>query len=233
MHKSGKQWGSIWAIALLLVGALAPQTGSAATHDSSAVKRILVLGDSLSAGYLLRPSEAWPWLLADKLRAAGLDYEVTNASQSGGTTTGGLTRLPAHLKQPVDIFIVELGINDAFRGVPVDQIEHNLQEIIDMVRAKNPRVQVIIAGMELPDYNADSYIRDFGQMFNDLAANNHATLLPYLLQGVGGNPGLNLSDHIHPNAAGHKILAQNVWGVVERVAREVSDQGRTAAAKAR
>jgi acyl-CoA thioesterase-1 len=232
MHNSGKQWRSMWAMAVLLAAALGAETASAATHDSSSVKRILVLGDSLSAGYLLRPSEAWPWLLADKLRAAGLDYEVTNASQSGGTTAGGLARLPPHLKKPVDIFIVELGINDAFRGVPIDEIERNLQEIIDLVREKNPRVQVMIAGMQLPDSSADQYIRAFGEMFTELATKNRATLVPYLLQGVGGNPVLNLSDHIHPNAAGHKILAQNVWNVLEPVAREVSDQGRTAAVKA-
>jgi acyl-CoA thioesterase-1 len=163
-------------------------------------------------------------LLVNKLRAADLDFQVTNASQSGGTTAGGLARLPAHLKQPVDIFILELGINDAFRGVPVDQIERNLQEMIDMVRAKNPGVQVIIAGMQLPDYGNDRYICDFGQMFSDLATKNGATLVPYLLQGVGGNPALNLADRLHPNAAGHKILAQNVWSALEPVAREVSGQ---------
>jgi len=229
MHKSGKQWGSAAAICIALAGWLWAQSVSGAAHDSPRVKRILVLGDSLSAGFLLQPSEAWPMLLTNKLRAAGLQFEIINASQSGGTTTGGLARLPAHLKRPIDIFILELGINDAFRGVSVPEIEQNLQEMIDRVRAASPGVHVIIAGMQLPDYSADRYLRAFGQMYSDLADKNRAALVPYLLQGVGGNPALNLGDHIHPNAAGHKILAQTVWSVLEPIAREVSQQ-KTAAA---
>jgi acyl-CoA thioesterase I len=194
------------------------------------MKRLLVLGDSLSAGLMLKPSEAWPMLIVDKLRDAGLDFVVTNASRSGDTTSGGLARLSAQLKHPIDIFIVELGINDAWRGIPIEQIQRNLQEIIDRVRAKNPGVQIIIAGMQLPDHDADGYIRDFDQMFTDLAAKNHAALVPYLLQGVAGDPQLNLFDRIHPNAAGHKILARNVWTVLEPVARQVAAQ-RTAAVK--
>jgi acyl-CoA thioesterase-1 len=119
------------------------------------MKTILVLGDSLSEGFQLKSSEAYPLLLADKLRAAGLDFQVTNASASGGTTEGGRQRLPSHLKRKIDIFILELGINDAFRGVPVDQIQSNLQEIIDNVKTRNPSVRVVIAGMQLPNYGAD------------------------------------------------------------------------------
>ncbi len=208
-------------------GLLAAQSVAAPAHDSPRVNRILVLGDSLSAGYLLRSSEAWPILLVEKLREAGLAFEVVNASQSGGTTAGGLTRLPAQLKKRIDIFVVELGINDAFRGVPVSEIQANLQKIIDQVREKNPLVQIIIAGMQLPDYGDDGYLRDFGQMYAELAAKNRGALVPYLLEGVGGNPALNLGDRIHPNAAGHKILAQNVWAILEPIAREVS-QKRTA-----
>src|SRR5205085_10832670 len=114
--------------------------------------------------------------------------EVTNASQSGCTTTGGLARLSAHLKRRIDIFVLELGIDDAFRGVRSEQISNNLQEIMNRVRAASPGVQIIIAGLQLPDYGADDYIRAFGQMYTDLAAKNHAALVPYLLQGVGGNP---------------------------------------------
>ena len=186
------------------------------------MKRILVLGDSLSEGFLLKDNEAYPALLVDKLRAAGLDFEVTNASASGGTTEGGLRRLPPHLKHPVDIFILELGVNDAFLGVPVEQIRQNLQEIIDRVKQRNSNAGIIIAGMQLPNYSADDYIRAFGQMYVDLAAKNHAALVPYLLEGVGGNPVLNLPDGIHPNAAGQKILAENVWRVLEPIAREVA-----------
>jgi len=187
------------------------------------MKRILVLGDSLSAGFGLRSSQAWPALVTEKLRAAGLtNFEITNASQSGGTTAGGLQRLPAHLKGKVDIFILELGINDAFRGVPIATIRNNLQSIIGQVRKRNPDVRVIIAGMELPNYTADDYIFAFGQIYADLAAETHATLIPYLLEGVGGDAALNQPDHVHPNGAGQKILADNVWRVLEPVAREVA-----------
>jgi acyl-CoA thioesterase-1 len=186
------------------------------------MKKIFVLGDSLSEGFQLKPSEAYPLLLADKLRGAGLNFQVTNASAAGGTTEGGLERLPAHLKRKIDIFILELGINDAFRGVPVDQIRANLQAIIDQVKARNPSVRVVIAGMQLPNYGADDYVSAFGKMFGELATQNGAALIPYLLEGVAGNPSLNLPDGIHPNAAGQKILAENVWRVLEPVARETA-----------
>ena len=185
-------------------------------------KTILVFGDSLSDGFMLKRSEAYPALLSKKLHAAGLDFQVTNASAAGGTTQGGLERLPPHLKHRIDIFILELGINDAFRGLSVDQIQHNLQQIIDKVKARNPNVRVVIAGMQLPNYAGDDYVSAFGKMFGDLAAKNAAALVPYLLEGVAGDPSLNLPDGIHPNAAGQKILAENVWRVLEPIAREVA-----------
>ncbi|HZS17732.1 MAG TPA: arylesterase [Candidatus Udaeobacter sp.] len=195
---------------------------SGSSNGASSTKAILVLGDSLSQGFGLQPSHAYPMLLSRKLRTAGFNFQVTNASAAGGTTEGGLARLPAHLKRRVDIFIVELGINDAFRGVPVDQIQSNLQKIIDKVKGRNPRVRVVIAGMQLPNYTADDYVSAFGKMFADLAAKNDAVLVPYLLQNVAGDPSLNLSDGIHPNADGQKILAETVWRVLEPVAREVA-----------
>jgi len=185
-------------------------------------KTILVFGDSLSDGFMLKRSEAYPALLAKKLRAAGLNFQVINASASGGTTDGGLERLPTHLKHRTDILILELGINDAFRGLPVDQIEDNLQQIIDKVKARNPNVRVVITGLQLPGYTADDYVSVFGKIFGDLAAKNRAALVPYLLEGVAGNPSFNLRDGIHPNAAGQKILAENVWRVLEPVARDVA-----------
>ena len=206
----------------IILSVLCAQAAWTATPTSSRMKTILVLGDSLSEGFQLKSSEAYPLLLADKLRAAGLNFQVTNASASGGTTEGGLQRLPSHLKRKIDIFILELGINDAFRGVPVDRIQSNLQEIIDDVKTRNPSVRVVIAGMQLPNYGADDYVSAFGEMFNRLATKNGAALVPYLLDGVAGNPSLNLPDGIHPNAAGQKILAENVWRVLEPVARETA-----------
>jgi len=192
------------------------------TVHAGPTKTILILGDSLSQGFGLTPSEAYPMLLAKKLRVAGLNFQVTNASAAGGTTEGGLARLPGHLKRKVNIFILELGINDAFRGVPVNQIQNNLQQIIDKVTARNPRVRVVIAGMQLPNYAADDYVSAFGKMFADLAAKNGAALVPYLLQSVAGDPSMNLSDGIHPNAAGQKILAETVWHVLKPIARQIA-----------
>jgi acyl-CoA thioesterase-1 len=204
-----------------LISILCAPAAAGAAPASSQMKTILILGDSLSAGLGLKSSEAYPALLAKKLRAAGLNFQVTNASQTGGTTEGGLERLPAHLKRKIDIFILELGINDAFRGVPVDQIQNNLQQMIDKVKARNPDVRVLIAGMQLPNYAADDYVFAFGKMFAELAAKNGGCLVRYLLDGVGGDPSVNLPDGIHPNAAGQKILAENVWRVLEPVARQV------------
>jgi len=217
---------AFFAVIFLVVAA---QSTTTATRDSSAMKRILVLGDSLSAGFGLKSSQAWPALLTEKLRAAGLtNFEITNASQTGGTTTGGVERLPAHLKRRIDIFILELGINDAFRGVPIATIRNNLQAIIDQVKRRNPGARVIICGMQLPNYNDDDYVFAFGQIYADLAARNNATLIPYLLEGIGGDPNLNQSDHIHPNAAGQRILAENVRRVLEPIAREVATAGAAA-----
>jgi len=205
--------------ALSILGAHA---ASSATPTSSGMKTILVLGDSLSDGFQLKRSEAYPALIANKLRDAGLNLQVTNASATGGTTEGGLERLPAHLKRKIDIFVLELGINDAFRGVPVEQIQNNLQQILDRVKARNPGVRVVIAGMQLPNYGADDYVSAFAKMFGELATKNGAALVPYLLDGVAGDPSLNLPDGIHPNASGQKILAENVWRVLEPIARETA-----------
>jgi acyl-CoA thioesterase-1 len=222
MHRRGKQWRSAAAIFGSLLSILLAQSGVAAEHDRASMKRILVLGDSLSDGFGLKRSEAYPALLVEKLRAAGVNFEVINASASGGTTSGGLRRLPPHLKHKIDIFILELGINDAFLGVPIDQIRNNLQEMIDKVKARNPDARVVIVGMQLPNYSTDDYMHAFGQIYVDLAAKNRAPLVPCLLEGVGGDPSLNLPDRIHPNAAGQRILAENVWQILEPIAREVA-----------
>src|SRR5213593_3716063 len=190
--------------------------------SAAEMKTILVFGDSLSDGFMLQRSEAYPALLGKKLQAAALNFQVTNASAAGGTTQGGLQRLPPHLKHRIDIFILELGINDAFRGLPVDQIQNNLQQIIDKVKAPNPNVRVVIAAMQLPNYAADDYVSAFGKIFGELAAKNGAALVPYLLEGVAGDPSLNLADGIHPNADGQKILAKNVWRVLDPIACETA-----------
>ena len=203
--------------------ALTPvQSADAARRDPSRMRTILMLGDSLTDGYILSRNQAYPAIVQEKIRAAGLRYEVINAGVSGDTSGGGLRRLPRYLDKPIDVLVLALGINDAFRGVPVDQIRSNLQATIDRVHARNPDAAIVIAGMQLPEFGSDSYVRAFGEMFHELAQKNRAALLPYLLKGVGGDPSLNLPDRIHPNAAGQRILAENVWGVLQPVLQKTS-----------
>jgi acyl-CoA thioesterase-1 len=203
---------------------LAFQTAEAARRDASKVITIVALGDSLTAGYGLSRQQAYPALVAEKMRAAGYAFEVVNAGSSGDTTAGGLRRLPAILRahKKIDVFILELGINDAFRGVPIDQIRANLQAIIDHVRARHPSAAIVIAGMQLPDFSSDDYVGAFGGIFGALAEKNRAILIPYLLAGVGGNPELNQWDRVHPNAAGQRVLAENVWRVLEPLLRKTT-----------
>jgi acyl-CoA thioesterase-1 len=204
---------------------LAPfQTAQAAKRDASEVITIVALGDSLTAGYGVSRRQAYPALIAEKMRSAGYQFEVVNAGWSGDTTSGGLRRLPAILRahKKIDIFILELGINDAFRGVSIEQMRENLQAIIDQTRARHPGVAIIIAGMQLPVYSSDDYVSAFGGMFAALAEKNRAAIIPYLLEGVGGNPELNQLDRVHPNAAGQLVLADNVWRVLEPMLRKTA-----------
>jgi acyl-CoA thioesterase-1 len=216
--------GGYVLVALLICA----ESSKAARGDSARMKRILVLGDSLSDGFRLSRSEAYPALLAERLRKGGFDFEVINASASGGTTAGGLARLPPHLQRRIDILIVQLGINDAFRGVPIADVRSNLKAIIDKTKKAYPDCEIVIAGMQLPIFAQDPYVTAFGQMYRELADKNHAALIPYLLEGVGGDPSLNLPDLIHPNAAGHRVLAENVWRVLESVVRKISVSARPA-----
>jgi acyl-CoA thioesterase-1 len=201
------------------------QSTHAAKRDNSKMITILALGDSLTAGYGLSRSEAYPALIGEKMRSANYQFEMINAGSSGDTTAGGLRRLPELLRRKkIDILILALGINDAFRGVPVEQMRTNLQAIIDQTRAGHPGVSIIIAGMQLPLAASDGYVRAFGEMFGALAEKNHATLIPYLLEGVGGNSELNQPDLVHPNAAGQRILAENVWRVLEPILRKRTEK---------
>jgi acyl-CoA thioesterase-1 len=211
--------------ALIAILALAPfQTARPAKRDASNVITIVALGDSLTAGYGLSRKQAYPALVAEKMRNAGYDFEVVNAGSSGDTTAGGLRRLPEILRgrKKIDIFILELGINDAFRGVSIEQMRSNLQAIIDQTRARYPGVAIVIAGMQLPVYSSDDYVRAFGEMFGALAEKNRAALIPYLLEGVGGDPDMNQPDRVHPNAAGQRLLADNVWRVLEPILRKTA-----------
>jgi acyl-CoA thioesterase I len=203
------------------IGSFPLQSAQAARRDASKMITILALGDSLTAGYGLSRQEAYPALIAEKMRGANYQFEVINAGWSGDTTAGGLQRLPELLRRKkIDILILALGINDAFRGVPIEEMRTNLQAIIDQTRARHPGVSIIIAGMQLPLASSDNYVRSFAELFGTLAEKNHTALIPYLLEGVGGDSELNQPDMVHPNAAGQRILAENVWRVLEPILRK-------------
>jgi acyl-CoA thioesterase I len=191
---------------------------AAETGGSSAEKKtIVILGDSLAAGAGVDPSEAFPALLQKKVTEAGLNYTVANAGVSGDTTAGGLRRIDWVLKRKVDVLVLELGGNDGLRGIPVEATRTNLQAIIDKTKQKYPAVKIVVAGMQMPPNMGEQYNNAYREIFPEIAKANHADLIPFLLEGVGGNPELNQPDHIHPNVEGHKIVAENVWKVLKPV----------------
>ena len=173
-------------------------------------KVILFFGDSLSAGYGLSIEEAFPAIVEKDLKAKGINVKVVNAGLSGETTAGGLSRIDWILRQPIDIFVLELGGNDGLRGLPPDQTVKNLQGIIDKVRMKYPKVRIVLAGMMVPPNMGRQYADDFRNVFPGLAKKNNVTLMPFLLKDVGGIETLNQADGIHPNVEGHRIVARNL-----------------------
>lgn len=180
----------------------------------TARKTILFFGNSITAGYGLDQSEAFPAKIQEKIDSLNVPYKVVNAGVSGETSSGGNSRVDWILKQPVDIFVLELGGNDGLRGIPLSETKKNLQLIVDKVKAKNPSAKIIIAGMQIPPNMGRKYTTEFRSMYPELAKKNNGELIPFLLEGVGGNAELNLDDGIHPTAEGHRILANNVWEVL-------------------
>jgi acyl-CoA thioesterase-1 len=178
-------------------------------------KTVVFFGDSLTAGYGLDPDEAYPALIQRKLDAAGRAWRVVNAGLSGDTTAGGLRRLDWILRQKVDAIVIELGGNDGLRGIPVEVTRQNLEAMIERIRAKDPRVTIVVAGMQLPTNMGPAYTEGFAALFPDVAQKHGVALIPFLLEGVGGIPELNLPDGIHPTAAGHRIVAETVWRVLD------------------
>lgn len=176
-----------------------------------AKKNILFFGTSLTAGYGLDPAEAYPVLIQQKIDSLNLPYKVINGGLSGETSAAGKARIDWLLKQPIDVFVLELGANDGLRGLSVTETEKNLQSIIDKVKAKYPNVKMVIAGMQVPPNMGATYANNFKNIFPALAEKNQLVLIPFLLDKVGGIPKLNQEDGIHPTAEGDKILAENVW----------------------
>jgi acyl-CoA thioesterase I len=174
--------------------------------------RIVILGDSLTAGLGLPPDQAYPTLLQQRLDKEGLNYEVVNAGVSGDTSAGGLARLDWALEGDVRVLIVALGGNDGLRGLPAEELKGNLSQIIE--RAQKRHIQVVLAGMEAPPNFGQSYIVSFHQIYPELAKQYRVTLVPFLLQGVAGIDTLNQRDGIHPTAEGARIVADNIWPVL-------------------
>lgn len=202
-------------------GAGQPTDKGASATTTKSKKVIVFYGNSLTAGYGLDPAQAFPALIGKKIDSLGLPYRVVNSGLSGETTAGGKSRISWVLRQPADVFVLELGGNDGLRGLPLSATRQNLQAIMDTVRHKNPDTKIIIAGMQIPPNLGTTYTKEFRELFKELADKNNAILIPFLLENVGGIPKLNQPDGIHPTAEGHKIVATTVWNVLEPVLRAV------------
>jgi len=185
--------------------------------DEVVKKVILFFGNSLTAGMGLDLDEAFPAIIQKKIDSLQLNYEIINAGLSGETTASGKNRLNWVLKQKVDIFVLELGANDGLRGIPLEETYKNLQAIIDAVHGKNPNTKIILAGMQIPPNMGADYTAEFREIFPDLAKRNNLHLIPFLLDGVAGNPELNQDDGIHPTIEGQQIVANNVWIILKEI----------------
>ena len=200
-----------------------PQPAPAARASKVSVKpRIVVLGDSLTAGLGLPVDEAYPSLLQHRVDASGFNYEVVNAGVSGDTSAGGLSRLDWALEGDVRVLIVALGGNDALRALPADELKQNLSRIIERAQAR--RIDVVLAGMEAPPNFGRDYIVTFHQVYPSLASQYHVAFLPFLLDGVAGDIALNQRDGIHPTARGAHIVADNVWTTLKPILEQQKRQ---------
>lgn len=216
----------VFALVLVALGGQPGASREESPPPNLDPRTVLVLGDSLAAGYGLDPAEAFPALLQKRAGDAGLRFTVVNAGLSGDTSSSGLRRLDWLLRRPVDVLLLELGGNDGLRGIPLGITRTNLQAIIDRTKAKFPRARVVVLGLRMPPNMGPDYMESFQKLYPDLAKKNDAALVPFLLEGVGGKPSLNMPDQIHPTAEGHKILADNVWKVLQPVLEEVASPKR-------
>lgn len=207
-----------WAGATLaLLLACSSNDGPIAPGSNDSAPVVVALGDSLTAGPGLRESEAWPALIQERIRTGGLPHRMVNAGVSGDTTADGLARLDRALVPGTAVLIVALGANDGIRGVPVAEVERNLATIIERVQARN--IRVLLCGIEALPNRGWEYTLEFHQVFPRLAARYSVPLMPFLLAGVVGRAELNLADGWHPNAAGMRVMADNIWPHLEPLLR--------------
>ena len=184
--------------------------------EQKKTKTIVFFGNSLTAAFGLNISEGFAGRIEKRLDSLQSSYRVIHAGNSGETTAGGVSRVDWVISQgKTDIFVLELGGNDALRGLKVSETEKNLQLIIDKVKQKNPGCTVVLAGMYAPTNMGKKYTSEFQEIYPRLARKNKIPLIPFLLEGVGGVPALNLADGIHPTAEGHLIVTENVWRVLK------------------
>lgn len=187
--------------------------------DVETKKTILFFGNSLTAGYGLDSEDAFPALVQQRIDSLGLDYRVINGGLSGETTAGGLNRLDWFLEDEPYVFVLELGGNDGLRGIAISETRSNLEKIIEKVQTKYPSTKIILAGMQIPPNMGQEYTDEFRKIYPKVASEKNVTLIPFLLEGVAGDPELNLPDGIHPTEEGHEIVFGTVWPYIEKVIR--------------
>jgi len=180
-------------------------------------KRILFFGDSITAGYGVGEENAFPAFVQQKIDSLDWNFKAINGGSSGETSAGGLSRIDWMLRQPVSVFVLELGGNDGLRGIDLDATKKNLQKIIDKVEIKYPEASIVITGMQVPPNLGPEYTGKFKEIYPELAEENNAELIPYFLDDLGGDSELMQSDGIHPTEAGHRLLAEKTWKVLKPI----------------
>jgi acyl-CoA thioesterase-1 len=200
---------------------------TALSLGQSDAQRILFFGDSITAGLGVEEEEAFPALVQQKIDSLGWNFNAVNAGLSGETSAGGLRRVDWMLRQPVSVFVLELGGNDGLRGIDLSVTKKNLQKIIDKVEGKYPQVRIVLAGMQVPPNLGPEYTEKFKSMYPELAEKNDAALIPFLLEDVGRNPERMQSDGIHPNVEGHQVLAENAWDTLKPILQTLRTQAQS------
>jgi acyl-CoA thioesterase-1 len=184
--------------------------------DSTANKTILFFGNSLTAGYGIDPEESFAGRIQTRLDSLKKEFRVINGGLSGETTAGGLSRLDWFLEEEPYLFVLELGGNDGLRGIALTETKKNLLAIVDKVQAKYPNTKIILAGMQIPPNMGKEYTEEFKAIYPAVAKEKNIELIPFLLEGVAGNPDLNLPDGIHPTAEGHRLVMETLWPYISK-----------------
>jgi acyl-CoA thioesterase-1 len=197
-------------------GGIPAAVSQAPAPEREDARRIVFIGTSLTAGLGLPPEQAYPALIQERIDAAGLNYTVVNRGVSGETSAGARERVGWMLREPADVYVIETGANDGLRGLGVEAMRANIQAMIDTIRAAAPTARIFLMAMEAPPNLGAAYTTGFRRVYSELAVQNDVELIPFLLNGVVGDPAYNQADGIHPNAAGARIVAENVW-------REIAD----------